>query len=225
MDFTRPAIHLYQRCGVTCAKLDQRARAAGLCGMSCLLVGLWSTPCHAEDPTPPGEEEHVVTNAVVMNPVPIVVGLALDAAGMPSGVVSVRYHHAFTEVLSLSVVPVFSTTRAPFRTYLVAFKVGTRFSLSGRGLEGWYVSALGTFGGTWVNGATGDRLISAGVLGVGIEAGYTWNWSGFVFELAVGAHTEGFFGASVAASGLENARLRSLLPVTPVVNTSLGYAW
>lgn len=160
-----------------------------------------------------------IRHAVVSNPVTTIAGLVGATLGLPALAIDVRYHQqldprwGLTIALDAASVPVF------LRYDLVVLKAGPRISLSRPGLPGWHALPLLLAGWGWTHNSHGKQLASSGLLGAGVEAGYTWAIGALVLECGAGLQ------AWRLLSGEQRAFSQSLPPLKPVLNASIGYGW
>ena len=134
--------------------------------------------------------------------------------------VSLRYHRTLVPHLALSIMPVLGVARVlSLKFGSAGVKVGARLSPTPAALVGWYATPLVLLGRIWASqGAT--SLTSAGLLGLGLEAGYAWRWELLMLEASGGLQYSGYFdhsafdGSAIAGAGLK-----------PLLNLSLGHAW
>ena len=160
-----------------------------------------------------------IHHAVVSNPLTTLAGLAGAALGLPALAIDLRYHQqldprwGLTIGLDAASVPVF------LRYDLVVLKAGPRVSLSRPGLAGWHALPLLLAGWGWTHNSHGKQLASSGLVGVGLEAGYTWAFGALVLECGAGLQ------AWRLLDGGQSAFSQALPPLKPVLNASIGYGW
>ncbi len=195
------------------ARCAQR-RAPATLGLVAALT-LWSSDARAES------AHH--TEAVTVNPIGTLVGVAATAASFPSVSLNGRYQRSLDTRWSLTVAPQFVYADVfTFENYLLGAKVGPRYALSRRYLEGWYVSPMAIAGIAFTR-QLGEHAQSAFSIGVGIESGYAWHWRRFVLELGVGLNYTALVGHASEFRGEEGKTPAAGLG--PVFNVSLGYGW
>ena len=97
------------------------------------------------------------------------------ALSFPTVSLNGRYQYAYTDTWGLNCAPQFVyTDLVTFENYMLGVKVGPRYALSQRYLDGWYLSPmiLASFNFTRQFGAHAQ---SAFMIGLGGEIGYTWH--------------------------------------------------
>jgi hypothetical protein len=167
-------------------------------------------------------ERREISQALLINPIGSIVGLALTSNDAVDEVyaLNLRYHHVLGKHVALTVAPAF--THAEILTISMqsaGLKVGPRLSTGPAGLEGWYLLPLLLGGGVWAR--QGDHaLTQAALWGAGLEAGHTWCWSGFVLETGFGVQYSGYAAhRSFDGSPIPGPSLK------PLINGSVGYGW
>ncbi len=156
-------------------------------------------------------------------PVLSAVGYALE---FPTVSLDAHAHHHFSSRMGLTVGIDGFTTRPVFvRATHVGLRIGTRISLRNRGLNDWAVSPFVIGGVSTLSTQSRGRMARYGVLGLGAQLSRTWVWKHFVFELGAGAYGSAPFAYTSRAQGLQDAEPDALLPIKPLLNGSLGYAF
>lgn len=168
----------------------------------------------------PDNDERRHQNAVLINPLGPLTGLAATAGGITTVSANLRYHHAVTPHLGVSIIPEFGhAEQFTIGVNVVGAKLAARISINGTNLEGWYLSPLAVAGWAWAQKAD-NRLASGAVLGAGVEGGYAWHWDHLALEVGAGAYYSALVGYSSFDRGPEP---RSGL--SPLLNVSAGYGW
>lgn len=162
-------------------------------------------------------------HTVLINPLGPAVGALAASLALPTISANLRYQHARSDRLALVVAPQFTTTDfVTFRHSVATIKLGPRISLSRRRLEGWYVHPMAIIGWAWTT-QRDRRLHSAGVAGLGVEAGRAWHWRRFVLEFGLGAHYTGYVAHYSPLTGQSGDPPEG--GFGPILNLSLGYGW
>ena len=167
------------------------------------------------------EEEH--HSSILINPLGTIAGVVATALSFPTVSLNGRYQYAYTDSWGLNCAPQFVyTDLVTFDNYMLGVKVGPRYALSQRYLDGWYLSPmiLASFNFTRQFGAHAQ---SAFMIGLGGEVGYAWHWEYLVFELGGGIHYSGLVGHKAKFRG-ESGKTPPF-SLGPILNVSLGYGW
>lgn len=211
-----------QRCPLSWSRTRRSAfRSAGLLA-SLLAAAPARGQATLRDAVQVTEEHAEIHQALLLNPIGPIVGLALTANDAIEKVYSLnlRYHHELGRHVALTVAPVFTHAEIlSVSTQSLGLKVGPRLSTADPGLEGWYVLPLALAGGVW-SWQGEHSLTSAFLWGGGLEAGHTWNWGGFVLETGLGVQYSGYAAhRSFDESSIPGPSLK------PMINGSVGYGW
>lgn len=167
------------------------------------------------------EEDH--HSSILINPLGTIAGVVATTFSFPTVSLNGRYQYAYTDTWGLNCAPQFVyTDLVTFENYMLGVKVGPRYALSQRYLDGWYLSPmiLASFNFTRQFGAHAQ---SAFMIGLGGEIGYAWHWEHLVFELGGGLHYSGLVGHEAKFRG-ESGKTPPF-SLGPILNVSLGYGW
>ena len=186
-----------------------------------MAVLLWTTSTWAETEHDEETEHHEET--ALLNPLGTLLGATATGFDVPVVSLNGRYQRAYNPQWALSIAPqlVYADVLS-FQHYLLGVKVGPRYSLSERYLEGWYVSPMLLLGFTFSR-QFGEHAQSAFVLGLGADAGYAWHWKHWVVELGAGLHLSKLVGHSSELRG-EDGKVPGVT-LGPILNFSVGYGW
>jgi hypothetical protein len=166
------------------------------------------------------------TTAVLIDPHgPTAAGVA-TALGVPTLDANLRVHRTLGGRWALTGQVDFTRFRAPLSvpTNHWGGRMGPRLGLRAKGLNDWMIHPFVLAGVSTLEG-DGERLARYGVLGAGCEAGRTWVWGRFVFEVTTGLYSHVNVGYTARAEALEGEGPMAALPVKPMLNGRLGFAF
>jgi hypothetical protein len=168
-----------------------------------------SLPCVAS-----AEEYPRPNHAFLVDPVAPLLGAALGAVA-----VELEYQVAFHDYVGLAVSPTFvylkwKSGSTDYEGIGGGARIGPRILPQGRRLGGAYVFPFAGF--FHVVASAGSSTSKLQYVPIGIEAGYAWVWdNGFVINLGGGLSYDVQLADEPETS----------LPITPILNFTLGYAW
>ncbi len=174
-------------------------------------VMFMSMPASASEPT---SADKWPSYGIQIDPLTPIVGAVIGFVAA-----EVEFQVAFSDYVGLSVIPAFVWTKLTVSGeevggYGFSIRAGPRFFPQGRRLDGAYVLPFVDFAYASASSDTSSAEVS--ILGLGAEAGYSWTWSnGFSINLG-GGLSYGFY-----LKGTKPDRV----PISPVLNFTLGYVW
>ena len=118
----------------------------------------------------------------------------------------------------------FTTVNILVRSTHIGARVGPRFALRGQGISDWTATPF-IMAGYTVNSAGETPLSRWGVLGIGGQMGRTWVWKHLINELDIGLYGTKNIGYTILAPSLKNTSAPEILPIKPLFNWSVGYAF
>ena len=161
--------------------------------------------------------------SLLLNPMGTAIGIVATGFSFNSLSLSGRYQRSYNRRWALVLAPQLSyTDLASLETSLLGAKVGARYSLSNRYLDGWYVTSMSLLGWAFSR-QFGSMTQSAYMTGLGLESGYTWRWTTLVLELGLGLHYSGLL-AHQSSIRSETGQVPPF-SLAPILNVGIGYSW